>query len=152
MNPFPGEYLVRWCLGLPEQFGLYVAHLHLICTARDLSPLFLDAAGIRSEFQKAVLRPDIPVRMAVNVAASLASIGFILGCLCSVERGAEGLFPAPLGQDTRPSAERAAWLELARSFEKLEATLCSHERIACWLREELARQAAQAAGTGLRPV
>lgn len=149
MNPFPGEHLVRWCLALPPELGLYVAHLHLICTGRDLSPLFLDAAGIRNEFQKTVLRTDIPVRMAVNVSTTLASISFVLGCLASVERAPEGgVFPAPLGQDTRPSAERAVWLELLASFAKLAETLCSQERIAAWLREELARQAAQAAQSG----
>jgi hypothetical protein len=145
MNPFPGEHLVRWCLALPPELGLYVAHLHLICTGRDLSPLFLDAAGIRNEFQKTVLRPDIPVRMAVNVSTTMASISFVLGCLASVERAPEGgVFPAPPG-GARPSAERAVWLELLSSFAKLEDTLCSQKRIAAWLREELARQAAEAA-------
>jgi hypothetical protein len=132
---YPGEYLLQWCFNLPPGYGVYIAHLYLICTEKDMSPLFLDECGIRREFQNNILREDLPIRMAVRLTSAMSAIAFILECLANGDQVPTGVDTT--GHQKNPSARRQAWREVADSFELLSQRLCGPSHVADWLRRAL---------------
>ena len=141
MAEFPGTYLFRWCYNLPQGYGLCLAHLYLICTARDVSPLFLEGDDIWREFQNKMMKEDIPVRMAVRLATAMSAIAFILDCLANGDRTSAGAFPISVDHLPTQGAGSQIWQELAQSLEELSRKLCGPQHAAEWLRRTLSADA-----------
>ena len=137
MVVFPGTYLVRWCYNLPAGCGIYIAHLYLLCTATDMSPLFLEGNDIWREFQNKIERADMPIRMAVTLTSAMSSISFILKYLASLDMPSAVAFPVPLSTPRPTVAGSQVWLELAESLEELSQKLCGPQHVAQWLRDSL---------------
>lgn len=138
MTDYPGDYLIRWCRNLPAGYGVSLAHLYLICTGHDVSPLFLEGDEIWREFQNKMSGEDIPVRMAVRLVTAMSALSFILGCVASggsIKEG--GAFSHVLSRLDDRDAGNNAWLEITLSFEKLSETLCGPQHVTAWLEHVL---------------
>lgn len=135
MAAFPGNLLIRWFRNLPPDYGLSLAHLCLICTAQDMTPLFLEGEAIWNAFQNTLLKEDLPVRMAVQLCSTMATVDFVLRCMV----GGVSVSPAvcmPQGADAA-STPAAVWGEVALSFKQLQERLCGPEQAAAWLQVAL---------------
>lgn len=137
MLEYPGSYIVRWCRNLPPEYGLSLAHLYLIVTARDMTPMFLEGEAIWGEFAAALTREDVPVRMAARVPAAIATLGFLLDCLAGGQDGPAAGFPIILGGHPARPVGAQAWGEIAASCRELGERLCGPEQSAKWLDEVL---------------
>lgn len=133
MTEYPGDYLIRWCRNLPAGYGVSLAHLYLICTGRDMSPLFLEGDEIWREFQNVITAQDIPVRMAVRLATAMSAFSFILGCVARGGRMSEGGAFSQVLSQIDAHAGGNTWLEIVQSFEMLSEKLCGQQHIAAWL-------------------
>lgn len=133
MTEYPGSYIVRWCRNLPPEHGVSLAHLYLIVTARDMTPMFLEGEEIWREFASAMTREDVPVRMAARVVSAMATLVFLLDCLAKGPDGPAAGFPVMLaGHAARPVGAQA-WEEIAASCRELSERLCGPEHAARWL-------------------
>lgn len=86
----PGNVLLQWFSTIHPGHAKCVAHLYLICTARDMTPFFLDGQAILDAFSEEVLKEDMPVRVAANLASVGAVIDFIFHCTHGGGHGAFG--------------------------------------------------------------
>lgn len=140
MLEYPGSYIVRWCRNLPPEHGLSLAHLFLIVTAKDMTPMFLEGEAIWREFALALTREDVPVRMAARVVSAAATLGFLLDCLARGQDGPAAGFPVILGGHPARPVGAEAWAEIAASCRELEKRLCGPEQAALWLQSALRSQ------------
>ena len=135
MLEYPGSYIVRWCRNLPPEHGLSLAHLYLIVTARDMTPMFLEGEAIWREFALSLTREDVPVRMAARCVAAVGTLGFLLDCLAKGQNGPAAGFPVILGGTPARPVGAEAWELIAASCRELAARLCGPEQSARWLEE-----------------
>lgn len=146
MEDYPGLRLVQWCRALPPDYGVSIAHLYLICSAPDVSPLFLEREHIWREFEATLTRDDIPLRMAARALSAAATISFVLDCLAAGNRPLQSL-ALPLEQGRKPLADGRAWRELAESFAGLTDRLVNANLVGDWLRAALGQMADPSAET-----
>lgn len=137
MLEYPGSYIVRWCRNLPPEHGLSLAHLYLIVTAKDMTPMFLEGEDIWRGFAAALTREDVPVRMAARVVSAAATLGFLLDCLEKGQDGPAAGFPVILGGNPARPVGAQAWALIAESCRELRQRLCGPEHAARWLEETL---------------
>lgn len=136
MTEFPGLTLARWMRALPPACGLCLAHLHLMASGADLSPLFLEAPAILRSFEAALLKEDLPVRMAVRLVSTVASLDFLLARLASAAE-AKGMPPARSDLPPAPAPGEMPWPQLARDFSARAELHFGPEQAARWLRQAL---------------
>lgn len=138
MPEYPGTYLVRWCYNLPQGYGLALAHLYLIVTAGDMTPMFLEGDAIWREFSARMGREDVPVRMAARCVSAVATMSFMLECLSQGMEGPARGFPAGAAGVAPERMAAETWTEIARSCGELSARLCGPAQVAQWLAGALA--------------
>ena len=137
MSEFPGVYLVRWCYNLPEGYGLCLAHLYLIVTSHDMTPMFLEGDAIWREFNARMIKEDVPVRMASRCVAAVSTLSFLLECLGQGQDGPARGFPAGMGGYGSGRMGAEVWAEIAVSCRELSDRLCGSRQVAHWLAETL---------------
>lgn len=138
MTQHPGQLLLQWLSTINPGHAKCLAHLYLVCTANDLTPFFLGDEDIFNEFSDAVLKDDLPVRVATRMSASSATFELIFQCTI---KGAGGSFKE-IGSRYESLTDRYGqpWQDTARSWTAFMEQSFSPRHFAAWLHETLEEQ------------
>jgi len=134
----PGNALLQWLNEIHPGHARCLAHLYLICTARDLGPFFLEGQAVMDEFAGELMHEDMPARVAARLVSTGAVLSFIFHCTQVGDHLALGEVASRYATSTGQYGP--LWRQTADSWNEFLEQRYSHQHISEWLRETLATQ------------